>query len=175
MKRATRVSSAPLIAIVTRLLGDSLLASTRGYWTGVALDGGPARLGPGVMNVGGIAKAVAAEDTVGGAHRLLVFSDDSTASVHSAMLVGAIRRALSSAPVVSELDPSMIPSAVIASWRRAPSTTATRESVDTANGPSDGRWLWVLVLVLLGAESWLRRERPKSAMLITKRENDRAA
>ena len=116
-----------------------------------------------------------AEDTTTGSHRLLVFSNDSAATLRSARLLGEIRRALSVAPEVSELDPSTTAATAIASWQRAPSTTPTRETVDSATGPSDGRWLWVLVLVLIVGETWLRRERRAAAIRIEERAGERAA
>ena len=178
IQRSARVSTSRLGAIVARLRSDPMLASARGYADVPVAWGSsdPAmRLGPVVMDVAGIVNAIAAEDTVAGAHRLLVFSYDSAASVRSAMLLSAIRRALSIAPPVGELDPTTTPSAVIASWRRAPSTTPTRESVDAVNGPSDARWLWAIVLLLLAVEALLRRERASVAATVQPRTHDRAA
>ena len=146
-RRATRLTSANLIDLVARVRADPLVASA--------------------LNT--------AEDTTSGARRLLVFSNDSVASVRTAALIGAIRRALSVAPGIGELDPATIPASVIASWQRAPDTTPTRKTVDSANGPSDGRWLWVLVLALIGVESWLRRERRTTGVRLEERAHDRAA
>jgi hypothetical protein len=108
-------------------------------------------------------------------HRLLVFSNDAVNSVRSAALIAALRRALSAAQPVGELDPSTIPRAVISSWQRAPGATPTRETTDTSNGPSDGRWLWVVVLGLLAVEWWLRRERRVAVVRAEERVHDRAA
>jgi len=178
MKRATRVSSQRLTEIVSRLLADSLIGSPREFAMAPvarASSGDSRRLGPTLMSVAGSANAIAAEDTVGGAHRLLVFSYDSVANVNTAMLIAAIRRASSTAPSIRELDPSTTPKAVIDSWQRAPSATPTRETVDSTNGPSDARWLWLVVLALLGAEAMLRRDRPAVAIRREEQANDRAA
>lgn len=121
----------------------------------------------------GLDSLSAAEDP--SMHRLFVFSNDSAKSIRSASLLARIREALSIAPSTAELDPSTIPGSVIASWQRAPSAVPTRETIDSANGPSDGRWVWLLVLLLLGAEAWLRRERTASARHIEERAHDRAA
>ena len=175
-RHAARVTSPRLIDIVARTRSDSLLASMRGVAASGATDAAVSRFGPVVVSdISGLPLAIAAEDTVGGRHRLLVFSNDDAGSVRSAALVAALRRALSTAPPAGELDPSTIPAAVIASWQRAPSETPTRETVDSANGPLDARWLWVLVLLLLGVEAWLRRERRVAADNLVERVHDRAA
>lgn len=148
-RRSAPVFSPRLTDVVARLYADPLSPSALGF--------------------------KAAEDTAGGVHRLLLFSNDSVASVNSAILVAATRRALSIAPAVEELDPSTIPTSLIASWQRAPSATPTRESVDPTNGPSDARWLWAVVLALLGVEAWLRREQRAAMVALKERAHDRAA
>jgi len=49
----------------------------------------------------------------------------------------------------------------LAAWTRAPAAAtipaAATASADAVRGASDGRWLWVVVLALLGIEAWLRR------------------
>jgi hypothetical protein len=166
-RRATPISSPRLIDIVARARGDSLLA---------LVGAAPIRFARGAVDTSASrAGAVAAEDTASGAHRLLVFSNDSLGSARSAALVGALRRALSVASPVTELDPSAIAPGVIASWQRAPSAEPTRETVDQMDGPSDGRWLWLIVLGLLGIESWLRRERRASTVRVDEQVRDRAA
>lgn len=164
--RAIPVTSQRVIELVARARRDSLLASLGSTinFAHRSIDTSLSRQAP-----------IAAEDTAGGAHRLLVFSNDPLGSTRSAALVGALRRALSVAPSVTELDPSTIPPAVIASWQRAPSAEPTRETVDQTNGPSDGRWLWMIVLALLGVETWLRRERRVATVRIQERAHDRAA
>ena len=55
---------------------------------------------------------------------------------------------------------STLPANTLASWQRAPATSAATRSTANANaGASDGRWLWIAVLVLLGVETWMRRTR----------------
>jgi hypothetical protein len=175
-RRATRVTSRRLIDLVARVRANSLLASTASVVGRGAVDSSLTRLGPVVISdAAGSAVAIAAEDTTAGVGRLLVFSNDVLGSIRSAALVGALRRALSMAPPAGELDPSAIPATVLASWQRAPSATPTRDNTDSANGPSDGRWLWVLVIALLVVESWLRRERRVEDVRIEERAHDRAA
>jgi len=175
-RRSSRVTSPRLIDLVARVRVDSLLGSTRGTAVRGAIDTTLSRLGPAVISdLSGNSVATAAEDTTSGARRLLVFSNDDVGSVRSAALIAALRRALSLAPPAGELDPSTISTATLASWRRAPSAAPTREHLDSANGPSDGRWLWAFVLALLGVESWLRRERRVAAVSLEERVRDRAA
>ena len=174
-RRATRVTSPKLIDLVARVRADFLLASTQNQTDGRA-DTVLSHFGPAMISdVSGRATAVAAEDTASGTHRLLVFSNDSLISVRSVALIAAIRRALSVAPSIGELDPSTISPSVIASWQRGPGASPTRETVDSGNGSSDGRWLWALVLALIGVESWLRRDREASAIRFEERAHDRAA
>lgn len=176
IRRATRVTSPHLIDLVARVRVDPLLVSARGADAPATVDSSLSRLGPVVISdPSGRALVVAAEDTLVGSRRLLVFSNDEVGTLRSAALVAALRRAMSIAPPIGELDPSTIPAPVIASWQRAPSAAPSRENLDSVNGPSDGRWLWLLVLGLLGIESWLRRERRTASIHLEESVHDRAA
>jgi hypothetical protein len=176
-RRATRVSSPALADLVARLRADSLIAPTHGVAAGqVASRGnGVPLLGPVVMDTSGYVVAIAGEDTSSGSHRLLIFLSDTAPTVQSAMLVAAIRRALSVAAPAGELDPSIVASPMIASWQRPPASAPTREMLDSATGPSDARWLWLVVLGLIAIESWLRRERRAASVRREERLHDRAA
>ena len=175
-RQAARVTSPRLIDLVARLRADPLLLVARGADAPGATDSSLSRLGPVLISdLSGRALAVAAEDTLGGSRRLLVFSNDDVGTVRSAALLAALRHALSIAPPIGELDPSTIPAPVLASWQRAPSAAPSRENLDSVNGPSDGRWLWLLVLGLLGVEGWLRRERRIASIHIDESLHDRAA
>lgn len=165
--RAMPIKTARLADIVARTRGNSLLGS---------LGVGTIELARGTVDSSTLRRgAIAAEDSTSAGHRLLVFSNDTVGGSRSAALIGVLRRALSVAPAVTELDPSTIPPAVIASWQRAPSAEPTRENVDQASGPSDARWLWIAVLALLALEGWLRRERRVTAVRFEERAHDRAA
>ncbi len=72
---------------------------------------------------------------------------------------------------VEELEPVMLPDWTLASWRR-PATPADA-STGSGSDASDGRWLWLLALLLLGVETWMRRERRAAATPAIAR--DRAA
>lgn len=64
-------------------------------------------------------------------------------------------------PRLRELEPQHIAASTLAQWMRdakGADVEAWRRSDD-----SDGRWLWVAVLLLIGAETLVRRERARSA------------
>jgi Aerotolerance regulator N-terminal len=105
---------------------------------------------------------LAAENTADGRERLLFLSLADAGSLTSAALIAGIRHASSVAPPAQWLDPSTIPDAQLARWQRAPTVESfpRRTSGDGAtDGESDGRWFWLIALVLLAFETWLRRER----------------
>jgi hypothetical protein len=66
--------------------------------------------------------------------------------------------ALSNASVVAESDPAMISDSELTTWQRNP---APRESPGPNADSSDGRWLWLLALLLLAIETLLRRAAPR--------------
>jgi hypothetical protein len=96
---------------------------------------------------------IGGEATVQGRDRLVLFPLDAAGSLTSAALIGAATRALSVAPPVDELDPAFISDSALSAWQRPPGATGRA----TRGDESDGRWLWVLVLVLLVVETFLRR------------------
>ena len=65
-----------------------------------------------------------------------------------------------------EFDPGTIPAADLERWQR-PATPAQAPVMDR-EGPSDARWLWVLVLALLAVEfvarRWIDRARAEDAV-----------
>jgi Aerotolerance regulator N-terminal len=88
--------------------------------------------------------------------RLVVLTNADPLSAPALQLVAAARHAASRPLPPPGVAAQPISRAVLASWERAPSL---RSSIPS--GPdddrSDGRWLWVAVLALLGVESVLRR------------------
>ncbi len=99
----------------------------------------------------------AATDSIAGASRLLLFADVDIESLASAALVSATWAALADAPSLDESEPDFIPADSLQRWTRAPSATIPSPSARAPTDRSDGRWLWLVVLLLLGAEFWLRR------------------
>jgi hypothetical protein len=68
------------------------------------------------------------------------------------------------------MEPTTVSDDVLRSWQREPDANAAQGSTD---GASDGRWLWIVALALLGLETWLRRTRREEVVSTMVR--DRAA
>jgi hypothetical protein len=92
---------------------------------------------------------------------LLLFVDRPTPSVAAAAVIGAAARAVSADPPAAASATEFHSDATLASWERAPGGVppGATPRIDA----SDGRWFWILVLVLLGIETLVRRRRPKAA------------
>jgi hypothetical protein len=116
----------------------------------------------------------AGDATVDGKQRFVLVTDAPPLSLDAARLVSAARQATSSAPPPAELEPEALSDGELRAMERAPGAASTSQHrpLDDS-GPSDGRWIWALVLALLIMEWWLRRSRP-TAQAVT-REHARAA
>ena len=92
--------------------------------------------------------------------RLLVFTDEDPGSEQAAALMAAILRA-AAPPGLSdaEREPDTIAQATLATWQR---DGTAKSSPSNVGDRSDGRWFWLIALVLFGVETWMRR-RPVSA------------
>jgi hypothetical protein len=99
---------------------------------------------------------LATNGTVDGTDRLLLMPIGPAGSLLTAAVIAAAMRAASDAPDVREREPASLPEEVLAAWRRPP---ASGSLAGTGDDQSDGPWLWLLVLGLLGLESWMRRTR----------------
>jgi len=116
-------------------------------------------------NADGRAVITAQQSSASDAPRMLLTIDVDASSdagaATLAALVLATRRAVSSDQRQNEREPSFLREDELRPWQRAPSTTPAASNRsharDPLSDPSDGRWIWVLVLVLLGAETALRR------------------
>lgn len=169
-------SAAPLRApwmtdIVARLRADSMLIGATSADTPSSADSGD--------NVGKLVVArfatgnpavVAMQGQVDGRDRLILMPFVDASSLTSAALIAATNRAVSIAAPVTEMETTTVPDDVLRSWQREPDASAARVGTD---GASDGRWLWIAALVLLGLETWLRRARREEVQLPVVR--DRAA
>ena len=111
----------------------------------------------------------AALPTARGADRLLLMSRAPSDGLATAALLLASSRAR--APTALTGDTALVSDERLRRWERAPSTTPRTEpstaNDDFASGPSDARYFWLLVLLLLGAETLMRRR--LSAMHVTQR------
>lgn len=100
----------------------------------------------------------AGDGIIEGQRRFILVTSASAASIDAARLVSLARQSVSTAPAPAELEPATVAESDLRRWERAPaeSSPSQHRPLDD-DGPSDGRWLWALVLVLLVVEWRLRR------------------
>lgn len=114
----------------------------------------------------------------GASSRLVLFAAAPPGSVLAAALVAATRRATAPIAAPWEADRRVIDDRRLAAWQRPPSTerpsSVRHGDADASMGSSRlTRALWGLVLLLLGLETWLRRDRPRRMQTLIA--DDRAA
>jgi hypothetical protein len=103
-------------------------------------------------------------------NRLLLFVRADAGSLLSAALNQALVRATSPAPLGPELDTTTWSPAELAKWERAPTASPVRTS-----DASDGRWIWALVLALLGLETWMRSRSRRDGARLARQSDDPTA
>ncbi len=115
---------------------------------------------PVVTDRHGAAVVVAREGIIDGSHRLLLLVQTSARDFSVAALTVAVRE-LQADRDRAEREPSVLSDSVLISWERPPATderaSMSSAQLDSDQGPSDARWFWFAVLVLIGAEQLLRR------------------
>lgn len=89
---------------------------------------------------------------------LMVLVDDDPDGIVAASATSAVLNALLQPIDWAEFEPEAIPAVTLRGWERAPSDAPGAES-----GEPQGRWLWVLVLMLMALETWMRRQRMTAA------------
>lgn len=104
----------------------------------------------------------AAQGMSNGTKRLLFFQRGSPTDITAASLIAAVSNAVARPSTVSESVTSTLSDATIKSFERAPKEVseqgAANERKASSNaGLSDGRWLWLVALILLGVETSMRR------------------
>jgi hypothetical protein len=100
---------------------------------------------------------------VGGRPRLMLFTELAPGTSAAAHLVAAANQALSIADPENQLGPGIISDKTLAAMQRpALDDVPSQRRRIGANGPSDGRWLWLVVLALLGIETVLRKSKTTS-------------
>jgi hypothetical protein len=109
---------------------------------------------PVAANGAGHPVVIAARGTADGNDLLLLVRADA-GSLVSAALHAAVSRARATDTPLTELEPDVIPDDVLRAWERE----AEPDEASGLAGASDGRWLWLAVLLLLGLETWMRRAR----------------
>lgn len=144
--RAAPLRAAWMIALVARLRESTLLAQLAADGPGTSDT-----LTAAVRSLRGAARVAAAAD----GNQLLLFVDDSVAATFSAALAATVLRLQDRATPMSEQEPIAIDPTRLASWERVPGTEGSGSVAATES--SEGRWLWLGALVLLGAEWWMRR------------------
>lgn len=104
--------------------------------------------------------AHAAQAHLDGRETLLLFPSFDAATLASAALISVAARAVAPEVPPAEADPGFLADETLDNWERAgePGQLSASES----HADSDGRWLWLVALLLLGAETVLRR-RPDDA------------
>jgi hypothetical protein len=156
MVRSARMPSLPwMTTVVLQLSEDSLLVnaaadaerspiadSTTGLVIARTHDGRP------------VVSAV--ESTEQRRARLVLVAYVDAGSLTSAALLAAVARAQAPATPAAELEPNTLSSDLVAHWQRAPSAIAPSQA-NGGEGSSDARWLWLVALLLLGIETWMRR------------------
>ena len=113
-----------------------------------------------LQELGQANEVVAEWRTLSGEPGLAVFTETDPGSEQAAALMAAILRTAAPAGLSdAEREPDTIAPATLATWQR----DGTSKSPPANPGDrSDGRWLWLIVLMLFGVETWMRR-RPVSA------------
>jgi hypothetical protein len=140
--------------LVVRLRSDSALAAAASSAEVISDTAANALVL--ARNARGAPAVLAAGGPVAGKPGLLLFALVDAGSLTSAALIAATANAQNSAAPVAELEPAFLPTELLQQWQRPAGPSVT---VRDPTGASDGRWLWLLVLVLLGVETWLRRTR----------------
>jgi hypothetical protein len=92
---------------------------------------------------------------IGSPSSLTAVIDPATDALRVARILRTLAEAAVDRPPVAEFENAEIPEATTHAWAREPGAPTAR-GVDS--DASDGRWVWLLVLLLLGAE-WIVRRR----------------
>jgi hypothetical protein len=91
---------------------------------------------------------------VNGTPRLLIFVEAAPRDLIGATVLRAAWRAAADVSPIAELEPRHVADSTLASWGR-PASEAGSASPNGEGRPM-ARWLWLLALVLLGVETWMR-------------------
>jgi len=117
-----------------------------------------------VRNASGAPLVSAWADSVAGGERLVLEMHVASEDVVPAALLAIVSRALSASPPLTEWEPQSLSAPQLAAWQRAPAMAAlVTAHTDGMTGPSDGRWLWMLALGMLGLEFLVRRRQSPPA------------
>ena len=106
----------------------------------------------------GIAVRTSARD-----HTLVVGVDTPADSLAAAQVTQAALNARLDREVLTERERARTSADALAAWTRAPGPPG--EDAWPRSRDSDGRWLWLAVLALMGLETYVRRSRQASAVV----------
>jgi hypothetical protein len=157
-RAAQPLATASIAALAARIADDSLLLAAAWNDGSVPIDSAqPAPFVVVAMRRGGGAAVLAAESRVRGRASLLLLVHAAPQSVLSAALLTAVDRARSLAPPPQEEGQVTIDAGTLSRWRRPAPARSALPPGTARDRTSDARWLWVLAMLLLLYEAWLRR------------------
>jgi len=121
-------------------------------------------------NQSGAPVVYAAQSIVNGATRLTFFQRSRASALGSAALFAAVSSSIAVASNLPESETNALSDDALRKLERATQDVGAgvpdgEQRVSTRSGMSDGRWLWMLVLALLGVETWMRRKAPDTDVL----------
>jgi hypothetical protein len=152
---------------------DAIAAAMRDPVLAAAAASAPRVSGAGAVEAGALSSAMlpvatqhdgrhlvgAAAWRDGAGEALLLAVQPGAPELVAAAAVAAVGRAMEYAAPLRELEPSHVQDAVLASWERPAAPAVASGDAE----PWDGRWFWLLVLLLLGAETVMRRRMAREA------------
>ena len=104
---------------------------------------------------------------------LRVFACVKPGTLVATALIAGVEAALDTPAPMQELEPNFLPDETLRQWERPAIESAPRGPGETS---PDGRWIWLIALVFLIAEEFIRRRRPKrSAESVSEVRNERVA
>jgi hypothetical protein len=107
---------------------------------------------------------------------IVLFCSAPAASLSCATLTADVLRASTMLPTLDQYAFETVPDSTLARLERAPAAgTDVGRSRDWLTGPSDGRWLWALALLLIAAEALVRRDRVRRTDTLNAPAHDLAA
>lgn len=112
----------------------------------------------------------AAQTMIKGVNRLLFFNRGNTSAITSAALIAAVSNAVAQPSALAESETTMLTDVSLKQLARAPQELSVQgrgseRKASAQAGLSDGRWLWLVALLLLGVETWMRRTAARDVAL----------